>query len=112
MTHGVPRYDCVFTHEGREVFHTPFNFYGREWDEFRKPAETKEWARPWDEKRHGPRDHEDYDAWQLRLFGKPRSKMDREERTAEDNFMQHWRDPKMQEHKFIVIERTIVIPNP
>lgn len=109
----APHYDCVFTHGGREVFRTPFNFHRREWDGFRKASVTREWSRPWDEKRHGPHPDEEFTAWERRLFGgKARAEMDRDERIAAGNFQrQFFREPKMQEIQFIVVERTVVIPN-
>ena len=111
---GSPQYDCVFTHNGLEVFRTPFTFYKPEWKEFQKPAVSRQWALPWDEQRHGPRPGEASDDWEKRHFGgKIRAEMDREQRTAAGNFTRHFfHEPMVMETKFRVIERTIVIPSP
>ena len=110
----APQYDCVFTHNGREVFRTPFNFYKPEWREFRKPAVTRQWSPPWNENTHGPLPAEDFDAWERRVYGgKSRAQMDREERTAAGSFQrQFFREPKVRETKFLVVDRTIVIQSP
>jgi hypothetical protein len=39
---GSPRYDCVFTLDGREVFRTPYNLDGDEWKEFHRGRVTRE----------------------------------------------------------------------
>jgi hypothetical protein len=115
-----PQYDCVFTHGDREVFRTPFNFHRREWDAFRKPTVTRQWVQPWDDKRHGPRPDEDGKEWEHRLFWKKaRENMDREERTAAGNFARRFGEKAQREEdgkapatiEFIVVERTISIPN-
>lgn len=111
----APQYDCLFTHNGREVFRTPFNFtHAREWKEFHKPKVTRQWSPPWDEDKHGPQPGEAVKQWTQRHFGsKPREKMDRELRTAAGNFeRQFFREPRSRETQFHVVERTILITNP
>jgi hypothetical protein len=114
---GSPEYVCVFTHQGREVFRTPYNFHRREWEQFRKPMVTRRYSPPWDAE-YRPRPDEELDDWSRRLHnGKTRAEMDREERTAAGNFERRieWeailgRQPS--DLTFIVVERIIVIPNP
>jgi len=114
----APHYVCVFTHEGREVFRTPFNLHRREWEQFRKPSVTRRWARPWDAKKYTLQPDEELDAWERRLFnGRKRNQMDREERIAAGNFERQIteelvREQHSREITFMVVERTIVIPNP
>jgi hypothetical protein len=112
----APRYDCVFVLDGREVFRTPFNFYKREWNEFRQPTVQRAWRPPWDVTKHGPRAEEDFGAWRYRLFDANHDGvLDREEVTAANYF--EWRLHEVTagnagERTFLVVERTIVIPNP
>lgn len=50
-TTSSPKFECVFTHHGQEVFRTPYNFHRHAWDEFRKESVTRDWPSPQEEKR-------------------------------------------------------------
>lgn len=109
-----PRYNCVFKHGERELFRTAYNFHRDDWSEFRKPPVTREYAPPWDVKKHGWQPDEGVNALRLRIAdGKPRDKMDREERIAARSLEEYFmRDPSARQTTFLVVERTIVVPNP
>lgn len=110
----APHYECVFSHQGREVFRTKYNFHHPEWDEFRKPAITRTWNAPWgtDGLRLGKT--EEFEALHERSFDTNQDgTLDREEKTARWWFQ--WKvghENAEQSVNYRVVERTIVIPNP
>lgn len=109
----APRYDCIFSHNGREVFRTPFNFHRREWDEFQQPAVTGPWVSPWDKAKNVSPTAEEYEGLRRQQFGGKVGEFDREERTAAGNFRERFfREPPGRDPTFLVVERTIVIPTP
>jgi hypothetical protein len=117
----APRYQCVFSLDGREVFRTPFNFHRREWAGFRQPAVNRIWPPPWDLAKHGLQLDDDLDQWQARLMrlfdSNNDGKLDREEATAANYFERQQRfvreaAEKPTERGYDVVARTIVIPIP
>jgi hypothetical protein len=126
----APRYDCVFTLDGREVFRTRYNFHRDEWKEFRRGSMTREWRSPgWDFVKYGWLEDGDDSAWRLRVFDTNKDgKLDREEAVAathsgfrlEDDL--EWvaavnagRAPEQRsrakEITFLVVERTVAVPD-
>jgi hypothetical protein len=117
----APRYRCMFSLDGREVFSTPFNFHHPEWNQFRQPAVKRIWQPPWDLAKHGLQSGDDlgqWQAWKMRLFDcNHDGKLDREEATAANYFERQQcfvaeAAEKPTERGYEVVERTIVIPNP
>ena len=126
----APRYDGVFTLDGREVFRSRLNFYRDEWKEFHRGSVTREWRSPgWDFDRYGWGRDEDHDARRLRMYDANQDgELDREERTAAGNHTRRlereyeWlaaveagrapaERPRAREVSFLVIERTVAVPN-
>lgn len=108
----APHYDCVFTHDGREVFRTPFNFHHREWETYHRSTVQRRQAPLWDSSKHNSPE-EAFETWRLRQFDGKTDELDREERIAAHNFRQQFfRETRTQEITYLVVERTIVIPNP
>lgn len=107
----APRYDCVFSLNGREVFRTLFNFHDREWEPFRQPNVTRPWQAPYLDK-VDRREDEDFKTWKLRHFdANADGKLDREEMTAAITIERNIRpEEKPAERAFEVIKRTIVVP--
>jgi hypothetical protein len=108
----APHYECVFLHGEREICRTRYNFHEPEWDKFRRPVVTREWEPPWSLEKYGPGPTEEDGAWRMRLFDSNRDgKLDREEATACSYFI--WMiNEKPGERTYLVVERTIVVPNP
>jgi len=110
----APHYECGFTHQGREVFRTKYNFYRSGWAEFRKPDVTRTWKPPWDTPGVGRGKPEEFNAFYERSFDTNHDgKFDREEIVARRWFQ--WKVLFENEEmviKYQAVERTIVIPNP
>jgi hypothetical protein len=127
----APHYDCFFTLGDREVFRTPYDFHGDKWKKFQRGVFVKEWGLPgvdiekykWEEK-------QDYQGWGFRMFDSNKDgTIDREEAVAARHAISRLEDERSRveaakagkvpelgqrtrEVSFLVIERTIAVPNP